>query len=130
MFTRFLYTIFILIQDDSENLLKDMGVNIIEDASNDSMDLPLPAKRFQTNGVLKTKDQNARTCQQTTEQVFIRFNSSSVRTTVKRVKCLNKRKAYLPIYLKHSAIKIGPLFIVASSPAESLLCYSNVFLKG
>ena len=63
-----------LIKDDSENLLEDMGVNIIEDASNDSVDLP--TKRVPVNAVLKSKDQNARKCQPTCSNLhLIRFNA-------------------------------------------------------
>jgi len=66
-------------EDDSENLLEDMGVNIIEDASNDSVDLP--TKRVPVNAVLKSKDQNARKCQPTCSNLHLISGMGDTRVT-------------------------------------------------
>jgi len=62
-------------KDVTVDLLEDMGVNIIEDGSNDSNDVPVRPPHVKL--VLKTKDQNIRKTMQTCSDLDLSHDSAS-----------------------------------------------------
>lgn len=62
-------------KDVTVDLLEDMGVNIIEDGSNDSNDIPVRPPHVKL--VLKTKDQNIRKTVQTCSELDLSHDSAS-----------------------------------------------------